>query len=174
MSKINTSLIRLKRKHHELDNDNTKELAATKLQKVIRQHHITKKTLATQWVNNQLNIQKLTATDLLFKITNKETIVPSDLSLHLVLDSLFDKEADVNAKDKDGWTPLHWAVREGYPEIAKLLIEHGADVNTMDYKGYTTLHLVLDNPEIAKLLIEHGADVNATDNYGDTLLHLDD
>ena len=43
MSKINTSLIRLKRKHHELDNDNTKELAATKLQKVIRQHHITKK-----------------------------------------------------------------------------------------------------------------------------------
>ncbi|MDD5218439.1 MAG: ankyrin repeat domain-containing protein [Candidatus Omnitrophica bacterium] len=34
--------------------------------------------------------------------------------------------ADVNQKDKDGWTPLHWAVFEGGPEMEKCLKENGA------------------------------------------------
>ena len=36
---------------------------------------------------------------------------------------------DVNAKDKYGWTPLHWAAREGHKKIVELLIDKGADVN---------------------------------------------
>jgi ankyrin repeat protein len=35
----------------------------------------------------------------------------------------------VNARDKDGSTPLHCAVWKGHQQVAVLLIEAGADVN---------------------------------------------
>ncbi|WP_425386629.1 ankyrin repeat domain-containing protein [Wolbachia endosymbiont (group A) of Barypeithes pellucidus] len=38
-----------------------------------------------------------------------------------------EKEAKVNAKDQDGWTPLHWAVRNGHIDTVKTLIEKRAD-----------------------------------------------
>ena len=144
--------------------------ASLKLQSFVRKYLARKQTEATKWVNNQ----KINPEDLLFKIAKKDINVPTNLSLHLVLDSLIEKGADVNATDDNGQTPLHLALHNEHPEMAKLLIKKGADVNAKNKWGDTPLHLVLDNPEIAKLLIEHGADVNATDNYGDTLLHLDD
>jgi len=42
---------------------------------------------------------------------------------------LISKGADVNAKDEDGMTPLHWAASQGHKDIAELLIAKGADVN---------------------------------------------
>ena len=71
---------------------------------------------------------------------------------------------DVNAKDKDGWTPLHNAAYKGHKEIALLVIAKGADVNATDGDGDTPLHLAGNNTatkEIAELLIAKGADVNA-------------
>ena len=47
--------------------------------------------------------------------------------------------ADVNAKDDDGWTPLHQATDEGHKEIVELLIAKGADVNATDEDGETPL-----------------------------------
>jgi ankyrin repeat protein len=67
---------------------------------------------------------------------------------------------DVNAKDKDGFTPLHDAVGWGHKEVVELFIAKGADVNAKDHDGVTPLHYV-DNKEIAELLIAAGADVNA-------------
>jgi ankyrin repeat protein len=63
--------------------------------------------------------------------------------------------ADVNAKDENGVTPLHWTETE---EIAELLIAKGADVNVKDKRGFTPLHNA-DNKEIAELLIANGADI---------------
>ena len=40
--------------------------------------------------------------------------------------------ADVNATDKDGYTPLHWAALRGHTEIVQALLEAGADVNNSD------------------------------------------
>ena len=37
--------------------------------------------------------------------------------------------ADVNAKDKAGWTPLHFASARGQDQIVAQLINNGADVN---------------------------------------------
>lgn len=37
--------------------------------------------------------------------------------------------ADVNAKDKDGWTPLHAAVHWGEREAAQALLDSGASVS---------------------------------------------
>ncbi len=45
---------------------------------------------------------------------------------HEVVKSLLAKEADVNARDKQGRTALTRATRAGYTEIAQTLIESGA------------------------------------------------
>ena len=71
---------------------------------------------------------------------------------------------DVNAKDEDGYTPLHFAVVNDDKELAELLIAAGADVNAKtDMFEMTPLHhaVELGNKEIVELLIAKGADVNA-------------
>ena len=76
----------------------------------------------------------------------------------------------INAKDNDGYTPLHSAVRDNNAAEAKRLIDNGADVNARDNFDGTPLHHIAD-VEVAKLLIDNGADVNAKGRYGHTLLH---
>jgi ankyrin repeat protein len=43
-----------------------------------------------------------------------------------VVVSLIEKGADINAKNKDGETPLDLALRQGHKEIVELLRKHGA------------------------------------------------
>ena len=48
-------------------------------------------------------------------------------------------DANVNAKDRMGWTPLCEAAINGHKEIAELLLANGADVNVKDDRGMTPL-----------------------------------
>ena len=81
--------------------------------------------------------------------------------------------ADVNAKDKNGWTPLYAVIRYDAAEAAKLLIDRGADIEATSSYGNTLLHLAAEANAVAaaELLIDRGADVNATNAKGDTPLH---
>jgi ankyrin repeat protein len=81
---------------------------------------------------------------------------------------------DVNAKNKNGWTPLHFAAFEDHKEIAELLIAKGADVNAKNRDDWTPLHFAAleDHKEITELLIAKGADVNAKDVSGETPLDV--
>ena len=70
---------------------------------------------------------------------------------------------DVNAKDDNGWIPLHFAVYYGHKEIVELLIAKGAEVNAKDKNGWTPLHLAVDGgyTETADLLRNHGGKTGA-------------
>jgi len=78
--------------------------------------------------------------------------------------------ASVDARDKDGLTPLHWASSMGRVLVAKILIYAGAPLNATALKGYTPLHFasLCCQTEVAKLLIENGANRNQVDWSGET------
>ena len=74
--------------------------------------------------------------------------------------------ANVNARDDDGRTPLHYVKDEGF---AKALVEAGAKVNARDSDGETPLHVVKSGG-VAKVLVKARADLNARDPSGRTPL----
>jgi hypothetical protein len=71
------------------------------------------------------------------------------------------KGADVNAKDNDGNTPLHYGIWN--PRVVHLLVSKGADVNAKGNGGITPLHLAAEEGglDTVKFLVSKGADVNA-------------
>ena len=81
---------------------------------------------------------------------------------------------DVNAKQKDGFTPLHLAAFTDRMEVVDLLIKNGANVNAKDNVGGTPLHpaTAAGHKETVELLITNGADVNAKDKHDITSLHF--
>ncbi|MCP4849575.1 MAG: hypothetical protein GY899_16675, partial [Verrucomicrobiaceae bacterium] len=70
-----------------------------------------------------------------------------------------DAGVDINARDQNGSTPLHWAALEGHKEIVELLINKEADVNANDNTGNTPLDLAIryERLSIADLLRTQGA-----------------
>ena len=98
---------------------------------------------------------------------------------------LLKQGTDVNTRDKQQATPLHFASLSGHFEIALALLDHGADVNARNADGQTPLHGVsqchrwifnLGYKEsqanrLAQLMLERGADVNARDKDQATPLH---
>ncbi|WP_265040620.1 ankyrin repeat domain-containing protein [Wolbachia endosymbiont (group A) of Ectemnius continuus] len=74
--------------------------------------------------------------------------------------SILEDGEDINAQDKDGVTPLHYAAAKSAKESVKLLIKRKANINAQDKDGHTPLYFAVanDNKELAKLLIKYGAD----------------
>lgn len=90
------------------------------------------------------------------------------------VDFLLEHQAKVDARDGDGWTPLHLAVRYGHLKIAERLLKHGASVHAQDAEGRSPLHLAAEfgGPEGVQLLLDVGADTSAQDAKGRTSLYI--
>lgn len=52
--------------------------------------------------------------------------------------------ADLNARNKDGWTPAMVAGFRGRPDVLELLIEKGADINALGPNGENIFIIILD------------------------------
>ena len=52
--------------------------------------------------------------------------------------------ADINAQDKIGNTPLHWAVKHNQPKAIDYLIEQGANTTILNEQNMAPLHLACE------------------------------
>ena len=87
--------------------------------------------------------------------------------------------ANVNAKNKFNYTPLHKAVfnfmgadpdEKQCEKILNLLLEKGADIDAQDGNGITPLMGAVQKPKVAKLLINKGAKLDIQNTNGETAL----
>ena len=84
---------------------------------------------------------------------------------YICVKTLIDCGADIESKDRIGFTPLLHAIENGRSDIVELLINEGANVNA-DYTRYrgTQIHSPLtdacskSNKKMVKMLLEAGAD----------------
>jgi ankyrin repeat protein len=92
---------------------------------------------------------------------------------------LIDSGAKVDTTDEEGETPLMTAVRQGYTEVVRSLLEKGSRTDVRDRNFHRTLlHLaaIYGYGDIADMLLSRGLDANARDVYGatpvtDALIH---
>jgi ankyrin repeat protein len=77
-------------------------------------------------------------------------------------------EAEPISYANGGFTPLHFAAREGQIEVVEFLLTAGARLDAIAADGKTPLNLAIYNGhyELAENLIEAGADVNLADAEG--------
>jgi ankyrin repeat protein len=58
---------------------------------------------------------------------------------------LLNKGVEVEGKDGDEKTALHWSAEKGRLNVAKLLLKEGAKVDTKDKQGRTAMHIAVEN-----------------------------
>lgn len=70
--------------------------------------------------------------------------------------------SDVNDDTRNKHRPLQLALKEGYTDVARILIVNGADVHFRDKSGLDPIHVAINCGEFknANLLIEYGAKFN--------------
>jgi ankyrin repeat protein len=115
---------------------------------------------------------------LLRKGANPESEGNTELHLatsHDIAVALIDGGADIDARNKQGRTPLLTAVMEGKERIVWLLLRKGAKTESMDYEGHRALQYSLEfnsSEPIVWSLVDGGANIEARDKQGRTMLHI--
>lgn len=81
--------------------------------------------------------------------------------------------ADPNIRNRDGLSPLHYAVKLRSPWLVDTLVQAGARLTFADDNGNTPLHLAAEDgrTEMFMHLLSSGADLNARNCRGRSPLH---
>src|SRR5208337_1921698 len=90
-----------------------------------------------------------------------------------LVEFLLASNADINARNNYGCTPLCFAASVRDESMVQLLLDHKADINAKTNNGEPILlsTALLGTPTMVELLLTHGADVNVRDALGRTPLH---
>ena len=108
--------------------------------------------------------------------------------------TMIERGVDIEARDREGFTPLYRAIKSRSHKVAKVLLEDGkfvqmertvkkeinnketfsgADPNAKNGNpyGWTPLHRAAENDDLegAKILIQYGANINQRDYEGNLL-----
>jgi ankyrin repeat protein len=102
--------------------------------------------------------------------------------LHLFMGSIFPKKVlplieeglDVNARNYNGDTPLHFGCMTYCIGNLRTLLSHGADLHVTNKYGETGLHIAAryGRTDLIEFLIKEGLDVNAVNYQGKTAFDL--
>lgn len=86
--------------------------------------------------------------------------------------TLLAKKVDVNARQADGMTALHWAVQNDDADAVRLLLSAGADAKIQNRYGVTPLSLacISGNTSVVEQILTAGADANTALPGGETAL----
>eukprot|EP01043_Picozoa_sp_COSAG02_P035194 COSAG02_NODE_2505_length_8656_cov_6.225950_4_plen_446_part_00 len=90
---------------------------------------------------------------------------------------LLEAEADVDAANEFGATPLHWACERGAHDVMRVLLDHSPPANAelVDDCGRTPLHVAAENDMLREAMIlvkECGVRVDCRDRRGRTPFEL--
>ena len=89
------------------------------------------------------------------------------------INTLLDKDVNIDTRNTDLATPLHVAVQSNMIELVELLVERGASLTAKSMHGATPLHNACrkGSGRIVAYLIREGSDKDALTHDGNTPLH---
>ena len=91
-----------------------------------------------------------------------------------MFDLIMAQDVNLQARDIEKATPLHFAASMDQPEMVKALLKKGALINMQEKKGATPLIMAIfhNAPKSARVLLEAGADRTITDIGGNTPMQV--
>lgn len=91
-----------------------------------------------------------------------------------IIDDLINLKIDLNIKNNNGSTLLHYAVYIGKQSIVDKLVNYGVDLNLKNNQGQTALHFAvyMNYKSMVQLLIDAHADKNIENNRGENALFV--
>ncbi|KAH0362119.1 hypothetical protein KCU65_g8285, partial [Aureobasidium melanogenum] len=100
-----------------------------------------------------------------------------DDNLYAIVELLLEKGCDVNARSRNGCTPLHTylSLKRGKENVVRLFLARGADINIQDNDGDSVLNCLAQSSQASEsmleLLLENNADSSLANNKGLTPVH---
>ena len=121
--------------------------------------------------------KKLTLDDALLEVTRMKAGQGLESSANIVgaILNLLEKGADINVKDWQGYTALHYASKGGDTDTVNVIVSRFADINAEDECGWTALHVAaqLGHTSIVEILLNEGAEIDRKTMYdGESALKL--
>jgi ankyrin repeat protein len=108
--------------------------------------------------------------------TSEEGFTPLHLATNpRVAEMLLDRQAEINAKDGEGNTPLIGAIRQGNDDVIRLLISSRADFNIQNNAGDSPIHFIAKEGRetLLKFLLHQQKEKQEQEGKVDNLINLD-